>query len=321
MNNNTTTKPSLPIKIKRARDFYLYDTQGNRFVDCSVCDTNALLGHKPNNINKRLKQALDHGLWGIDNGRETLRAITHLNAYIQGWSVSHIISASNVDALRHHHVFSQNNIRTIHELFFEDDGLRKDTNDTPNEKPDNKPNDACIWRAFSHIKRESLHTLNATYLFTPLPLPWKTPLFAVYMKKQISEVYIEISEVLLAGLNYIIPYLIEKGTTQRPLYNIAKNRKDIFIIDKDIATHNHRFQSHTLSLPPAWTRRNIYHLLPAYTPADYNKVRNIFFEQGFFFPPITSDASANTSVPRIIVLPPYMTKHEIDKWVNACETI
>ena len=304
---SSTMQPSLPIKlpikIKRARDFYLYDIHGNRYVDCSVCDTNALLGHKPNNISKRMKQALDHGLWGMDNGRETLRAITHLNTYIQGWSVSHLISVSSVDLLHHHHLLSPKP-HTVCDLLFEKDCLH------------NGNYDAYIWRPFSHIKREDVHTLNATYLFTPLPIPWKTPLFAVYTKQQTSEVHIEISEILLAGVNYIIPYLIEKGTTQRPLYNIAKNRNDIFIIDKDISC-NHRFQSRTLSLPQSWTQKNIYTILPAYTATDYNKVRNIFFDQGFFFPTINT----THSIPRIIVLPPYMTKHEIDKWNNACESI
>lgn len=301
---NKSNPYSSPIRMKRARDFYLYDMHGKRYVDCSICSNNALLGHKPNNMSKTIKQTLDLGLWGMDNGREASRVIKHLNTYIQGWNVSHIISVHNADMVSHHTIFQNTDTDigtgTISDLLFETDLTRH--------------YDTCIWRAFSPIKRDTLSHLNARYLLTPLPLPWKNPLFAVYTKEEVPEVYIEISEVLLAGINYIIPYLIEKGTEQRPPCNIAKNRKDIFIIDTSVS-HNHRFQSHTLTLPQSWTKKNIYYILPDYDTADYNRVQNIFLERGFFFPKI------NITPPRIIVLPPYMTRHEIDKWEDACNTL
>ena len=48
--------------IRRAREFYLYDYRGRRYLDFWQNGGRAILGHRPNRLNTRLKNALSSGL-------------------------------------------------------------------------------------------------------------------------------------------------------------------------------------------------------------------------------------------------------------------
>ncbi|NBB91213.1 MAG: hypothetical protein GVY23_08415 [Spirochaetes bacterium] len=55
--------PALP-EIRRARDYHLYDTYGRRYLDFYQNGGRAILSHRPKGLAKRLKGAVDQGLWG-----------------------------------------------------------------------------------------------------------------------------------------------------------------------------------------------------------------------------------------------------------------
>ncbi len=55
--------PALP-EIRRARDYHLYDTHGRRYLDLYQNGGRAILSHRPKGLAKRLKGAVDQGLWG-----------------------------------------------------------------------------------------------------------------------------------------------------------------------------------------------------------------------------------------------------------------
>ncbi len=48
--------------IRRARDYYLYDLRGRRYLDMWLADGRALLGHRPEGLLKGLKNDLSRGL-------------------------------------------------------------------------------------------------------------------------------------------------------------------------------------------------------------------------------------------------------------------
>lgn len=56
-------RPALP-EIRRARDYHLYDGNGRRYLDLYQNDGRAILSHRPKGLAKRLKGAVDQGLWG-----------------------------------------------------------------------------------------------------------------------------------------------------------------------------------------------------------------------------------------------------------------
>lgn len=49
--------------IKRARDFYLYDGKGNRYLDLYLDGGRAICGHRPNGLSNTLKNALSRGIY------------------------------------------------------------------------------------------------------------------------------------------------------------------------------------------------------------------------------------------------------------------
>lgn len=49
-------------RIKRARDYYLYDDRGTRYLDCYQNGGFALLGHRPQTVIHELKNVLSRGL-------------------------------------------------------------------------------------------------------------------------------------------------------------------------------------------------------------------------------------------------------------------
>ncbi|KGM38873.1 hypothetical protein JY97_14095 [Alkalispirochaeta odontotermitis] len=49
--------------IRRARGYYLYALDGNRWLDCWVEGGRALLGHRPKGVSHRLKNEIDKGLY------------------------------------------------------------------------------------------------------------------------------------------------------------------------------------------------------------------------------------------------------------------
>ena len=49
--------------IKRARDFYLYDEKGRRFLDLYLDGGRALCGHRPNGLSNVLKNTISRGLY------------------------------------------------------------------------------------------------------------------------------------------------------------------------------------------------------------------------------------------------------------------
>ncbi len=52
----------LPL-IKRARNYYLYDNQGNRFLDLFLDNGRALAGHRPNGLSLAIKNGISRGLY------------------------------------------------------------------------------------------------------------------------------------------------------------------------------------------------------------------------------------------------------------------
>lgn len=50
-------------RIGRARGYYLYALDGNRWLDCWVEGGRALLGHRPRGLSHRLKNEIDRGLY------------------------------------------------------------------------------------------------------------------------------------------------------------------------------------------------------------------------------------------------------------------
>lgn len=54
---------SLLPNIKRAREFYLYDDKGNRFLDLYLDNGRALNGHRPSGLSLALKNTLARGLY------------------------------------------------------------------------------------------------------------------------------------------------------------------------------------------------------------------------------------------------------------------
>lgn len=50
-------------RIKRARDFYLYDEKGNRILDLYLDGGKALCGHRPNGLSNVLKNTISRGLY------------------------------------------------------------------------------------------------------------------------------------------------------------------------------------------------------------------------------------------------------------------
>jgi len=49
--------------IKRARDFYLYDTDGNRILDLYLDKGRAISGHRPGGLSLAIKNAISRGLY------------------------------------------------------------------------------------------------------------------------------------------------------------------------------------------------------------------------------------------------------------------
>lgn len=49
--------------LKRARDFYLYDQKGNRYLDLYLDGGRALCGHRPNGLSNTLKNTISRGLF------------------------------------------------------------------------------------------------------------------------------------------------------------------------------------------------------------------------------------------------------------------
>ncbi len=67
--------------IRRARGFYLYDYDGNRYLDCWQNGGRALLGHSPRGLSTRLKNVLSTGLLAelpSVHGRRLERALLRL---------------------------------------------------------------------------------------------------------------------------------------------------------------------------------------------------------------------------------------------------
>lgn len=63
---------ALPV-IRRAREYRLYDGSGGRFLDMYQEGGAALLGHRPDGMNRALKSAAAKGLWGALPTREDYR--------------------------------------------------------------------------------------------------------------------------------------------------------------------------------------------------------------------------------------------------------
>jgi hypothetical protein len=49
--------------LKRARDYYLYDEKGNRYLDLYLDDGRALCGHRPNGLSNILKNTISRGVY------------------------------------------------------------------------------------------------------------------------------------------------------------------------------------------------------------------------------------------------------------------
>ena len=50
--------------VRRAREWYLYDQAGHRYLDFWQADGSAFLGHRPRGLSKTVAAELDRGLWG-----------------------------------------------------------------------------------------------------------------------------------------------------------------------------------------------------------------------------------------------------------------
>lgn len=50
-------------RVKRARDYYLYDEKGNRYLDLYLDGGRALCGHRPNGLSNVLKNAIARGIY------------------------------------------------------------------------------------------------------------------------------------------------------------------------------------------------------------------------------------------------------------------
>jgi hypothetical protein len=50
--------------VRRARGPYLYDQQGDRYLDLWAADGAAFLGHRPGGYSRLAKEEIDRGLWG-----------------------------------------------------------------------------------------------------------------------------------------------------------------------------------------------------------------------------------------------------------------
>lgn len=284
------------IFIKRGRDFYLYDSKGHRFLDLDLCKGAAVLGHKPHNINNSIKQTLNRGMWGMTIGRECPRTIKYSNMFIKGWYLANIIHTEIENILEHPYII-QKKITTYSDYVI-----------------DEEESETCLWRLYSDLPREKLEHISARFLLVPLPLPWRPPLIGIFQRVHIDSIDFEVSEVLLAGINHIIPYLIEKGTHSRQCIHVAQNRKDIFLVE-NMPPHSEKYVFHDLKISSNWKRKGIYVILPRYSKQEYQDIKDKFFSKGFYISPITK------KIPQIITLPPCMTKHEILQWEDLMTSI
>lgn len=50
-------------RIKRGREFYLYDEKGNRYLDLYLDNGRAICGHRPNGLSNVLKNAISRGIY------------------------------------------------------------------------------------------------------------------------------------------------------------------------------------------------------------------------------------------------------------------
>lgn len=295
--------------VKRARRYYLYDTRGQRLIDCCLTNGNAIFGHNPSKLAITLKQAINKGVWDTLPTCESSRAIKHLNNYLSPWKLLAILQFP-WQHLTAHYAIQRRGINKIHDMTIV---YAMQSTDILMDKL--SASDALLWRPYSHIDISYINNISVNYLCTPLPIGWQSGIIALYGRTDspIDSIDLEISPVLLSAINYIIPYMIHHGTRTRPFSVEPKNRKDIFILDNHNTKLSRRYSFTLLPIPMTWKRQGIYIVLPEYSHQEYLRIREIFFEQGFYFP--NYDAIMNT---RIIVLPPYMNKNELELWDNAC---
>jgi adenosylmethionine-8-amino-7-oxononanoate aminotransferase len=71
-------------KVRRARDFFLYREDGRRLVDLWQCGGAALLGHKPPNVVRALKNTCEKGLFAPFPSSDEDRLVRALSGLFPG---------------------------------------------------------------------------------------------------------------------------------------------------------------------------------------------------------------------------------------------
>lgn len=322
------TKKQQTTNIKRARDFYLYDEKGIRKVDFCLGEGSAVFGHRFQKLHNTIKQSINKGYLGIAHSQESVRVIKHLNNYILGWDLIAILyNIPSQNLSLNYYMQQELGIQNIYDLVTKTNINFDAISEKLTKNSETPTKDAMLWRVFSAIDRTQLIHNKANFLCTIIPINWGKGVVAVYKKKSLTDlekkVYIEVSMPLLAGINYIIPRLIQQGTDVRQLSNIAKNRSDIVIVDSETTKHSKHFTQIPLKLPASWKKQGIYIVLPQYSVLEYLDIRKKFFDLGFYFPECNSEFSTtqHSYIPRFLTIPSCMTLHEITQWEQAIETI
>lgn len=61
--NEDRGNPTTTLRLRRAREWHVYDSEGKRFIDFEQRDGLALLGHRPPGLGRVIKNELDRGCW------------------------------------------------------------------------------------------------------------------------------------------------------------------------------------------------------------------------------------------------------------------
>ena len=317
--------------IKRARDFYIYTSNSDRYVDCNLSYGTAVLGHKALHTNTRIKTAMDNGMLGLYPSKETARSILHVQAFINNstiksdgeknnlhtqhqtqhtWNIQAVLCANSYSISTHPYMVGLG-IPHLYDSMMSSYDTAQDSDTKPTTQ-------AILWRLFSDVSLDSVITSAASYLIIQAPIEYGLGIMLIYGKAPCTIPYIEVPPMVLAGINYIIPYLLEKGIRHRPISHVAKNRSDIYLVDT--ITTNARYQHTDIALSSTWKRHGVYVSMPQYTITEYQALYNTAWEHGFYLPPLyhvpcsTTDNKDIQVVPRFFTLPQYIGKHDLAKW-------
>ena len=295
--------------FSRARDFYLYTTDGRRIVDLDLGGGRGVLGHKPKGLETRIKQVLSRGLWHRAASVWERRFIKTLKRYFPQWHYMGLYCNLSAPLPRSHTEQNQ---------------------------------DMCIpiWHPFA--ARQTLSLSQYSSVFITLPLLWQPPVFPLLYKAdednlaqkeiahtvligednltekrmQFSEV--ESSAVLYSALTFALDALVKNSIlseskkvcdfTERKTPKDIKKRNDLYAV---VGTSEKIKNTAQLSLLENWKQEGIYIILPKVEVSHYSLIRETFFQYGFLFPEYQT----------ALTLPHYFTKQELKNWESALTEI